>query len=65
MFGSGELLEDRLANAEKLHFLQRKRWRLYFWVSERKIAQELYQYQASCSSVVWGGMADTSVGQRG
>jgi len=45
--------------------LQRKRWRLYFCSSERKIAQELYQYQASCSSVLSGGMADISEGQRG
>jgi len=56
--------QSRRANAEKLHILQRKRWRLYFFSSERKIARELC-LQASCSSVIWGGMADSSVVQRG
>jgi len=57
--------QSRRANAEWLRILQRKRWRLYFWATERKIAQELYQYHASCSSVLLGGMADTSEYQRG
>ena len=54
--------QSRRANAEKLRILQRKRWRLYFWAAERKIAQELYQYQASCSRILWGGMDDISGG---
>jgi len=46
-----------------LRIMQRKRWRLYFWVSERKIAWELY-LQASCPSVfgvVWLTLLWTSV----
>ena len=32
--------------------MQRKRWRLYFCTSERKIARELY-LQESCLSILW------------
>ena len=42
LFGCVELLEGSRANAEMLRILQRKRWRLYFCLSERKLVRELY-----------------------
>ena len=65
VFGCGELLEGSRANAETLRIMRRKCLWLYVCPSERKIAQERYQYQACCPSNLWGGMADQSVGQRG